>query len=250
LRDAHFARERVWPAGRFANGGSRGDREGGLPTARARPILRAVMRAPLAISILLIGCAHAPPPEPGEALAAYASALERNDARAAYALLAPPVRAHTSEADFAARWRSSTEERRAQAAELRASLRGPRAIDEWAAVVFPDGGRVPLARDDDGWRLTSTALGEAHAATPVEALRQLAQALEARRFDLVVNLLGEPLRSEVERQLRERLEQLRAALDQGRELEVVGDRARLQYGPGFRIDLHRQGGEWRIHDLN
>ncbi len=208
------------------------------------------MRPLLALVTLAAGCAHAPPTEPRDALSAWADALERDDPHAAFALLAPSLRAH-GEADFAARWKASRAERLAEAGALRAALHGGAPpVEEWAAVVFPDGARVPLTRDGDGWRLTTTALGEAHAGTPVEALRQLAHALEQRRFDLVLNLLGEPLRAEVERQIRERLEQLRAALDQGREVEVTGDRARLRYGPGFHVDLRRQGGEWRIHDLN
>ena len=94
------------------------------------------------------------------------------------------------------------------------------------------------------------ALGELHAATPEEALRLFAKALEARQFDFVLALLGEPLGIEVDRQLRERIERLRIALETGLPLEVTGDRARLQYDPRFRLDLKRQEGEWRIVDLN
>src|SRR5258708_25391730 len=61
----------------------------------------------------LIGCARAPlvaRPEPG--LAAYRRALERDDARAAYALLAADVRQRVTEAEFTARWRATVEERK------------------------------------------------------------------------------------------------------------------------------------------
>jgi hypothetical protein len=200
----------------------------------------------------LLGCASTPPPKPEGAVRQYLAALDRDDPHGAYTLLQPSLRAHVTESDFTQRWRSSTEERRTQADRLRVALAPGEhpPVGEWAAIIFPDGARVPLARDAGSWHLTSTELGELHAATPAEALRLFVQAAEARRFDVLLNLLGDPLRSEVERQLRERLDKLKAALGKARDLDVSGDRARLLYGSGFHIDLRRQNGEWRVFDLN
>jgi hypothetical protein len=197
---------------------------------------------------LAAGCAR-PVPEPQSVLGSYVAALERDDPCAAWTLLARPVRIRISEAEFTRRWRESPDERRAQAARLRARLAaaGP---DPRAALTFPDGSQVALVREERQWRMVSATLGDLHAATPEEALRHFVTAVESRRYDLLLGILADPLRGEVERQVRERLERLRAALDRPHDLEVNGDRARFQYDPRFRIDLQRQNGEWRVYDLN
>lgn len=206
------------------------------------------MRVARALVLLAAaGCGHAPPPGPAAVLLLFRDALDGDDPHTAYGLLAASVRTRLPEAEFTTRWRAASDDRRDQAARLR---RPPQTVDLWAAVLLADGASVPLLREPAGWRLTSTALGELRAATPDAALRLLARALEARRFDLLLGILADPLRSEVERQLRERLERLKAALDKGAEVEVIGDRANLQYDSRFHIELRRQDGEWRIHGLN
>jgi PAS domain-containing protein len=204
----------------------------------------------LVLLLALAGCGAPGLPAPRSAVAAYLSALERDDPHAAWALLSDPVRARLREPAFRERWSASADERKAQAAALKAALDRGGPLDEWASVVFPDGQRVPVAREAGAWRLTSTSLDQAHAATPAEALERLADAIAARRFDQVLSLLAEPLRGAVEHQLAERIERLRAALASGQPIEVVGDRALLQYDPRFRVELRREGGEWRVLDLN
>ncbi len=207
------------------------------------------MKARACLMWLLAGCGRAATPDPAVALRSYLTALERDDPKAAWASLSSATRAQAPEGDFIARWRASPTERAQQVAWLRARLAGG-PPSQWAAVVFTDGTRIPLTHDADGWRLGTTALGEARATTPEEALRAFARAVEERRFDQLLGLLAEPLRGEVERQLRERIERLQAALQKGAAIEVNGDRARLQYDPRFRLDLRRQDGQWRIFDLN
>ncbi len=208
------------------------------------------MKARFCLLWVLAGCGHAPPPGPEEAIRGYLRALEQDDPDVGWSLLSASAQAHTSREDFIRRWRESRTERQEQAARLRSEAASPTALSQWAAIGFTDGTRVPLRREAGGWRLVGTTLGELRAATPEDALRALAQALESRRYDLLLAVLGGPLRSEVERQLRERLERLRGALQKGAAIEVTGDRAHLQYDPRFRVELKRQDGEWRIYDLN
>lgn len=209
-------------------------------------MLAALKAARLFPLLWLAGCGHAAVP-PESAVQLYVAALERNDAHAAYGMLSTAVRLRLPESEFAERWRLATDERHVQSERLKASATQ---TVESATLVFHDGRRVAMARDGRQWRITGTAIGELHAATPEDALRLLVQALDARRYDLVIGVLAEPLRSEVERQLRERLEGLKAALGKSPSVEVIGDRARLQYDPRFRVELEREDGEWRILDLN
>jgi PAS domain-containing protein len=195
-----------------------------------------------------MGCARAPLPEPTTAVRRYLDALDRDDPHAAWMELSSAARARLPEREFTDRWRASADERRSQAAQLKASLAAP-AVRQWAAVVFVDGGRVPIARDGGEWRLATTALSELHAATPQEALALLARALESRRYDLLFAVLSESTRAAVEAELRERTERLKAALEHPN-LEINGDTARLQYDPRFHVELRRQEGEWRVLNMN
>jgi len=36
----------------------------------------------------------------------------------------------------------------------------------------------------------------------------------------------------------------------GQEIEVTGNRARIQYDPRFKIELVNEDGEWRVLDLD
>jgi len=194
------------------------------------------------------GCAHSPSvARPESGLAAYAKALERDDPRAAWALLAADARQRSSEADFTARWRATVEERKAQQAELAAAVAAGH-VTEQARVVRPDGRAGFAVLEPAGWRVTNPRSSEPGPQTPEEALRRFARALELRSFDALLALLSDPLRGLVERELDERLTLLKKAL--GQPVTVDGDHARLLYDPRFHVDLKRENGAWRVADFN
>ena len=85
--------------------------------------------------------------------------------------------------------------------------------------------------------------------TPQEALRLLLLAAEQRNFSALLRILSSEQRQALEAQLSERIERLRAALLRP-SIEVSGDRARIEYDPRFFIELTREGGSWRVTDLN
>ena len=68
--------------------------------------------------------------------------------RHAWRLLAAPERTRLPQAEFAARWRASRDERHAQEAALRSALAAAAPLEEWASVVFPDGQRVACGGKD------------------------------------------------------------------------------------------------------
>lgn len=203
------------------------------------------MRMAIAAALVLAGCA-ARARSPQATLLAYAQAIEQQDPRAAYLLLAHDRRAQLSESEFAARFRAGTAELRVQARHLRqAALTGR--LHERARVE--SAGRVSLLeREPAGWRVSVPGRIELGAQTPEEALRRFVQALEERSFDALLRLLAEPLRGAVERELAERLSRLKAAL--GKPIPLDADRARIRYDPRYHLDLLRENGQWRVADFN
>jgi hypothetical protein len=201
---------------------------------------------PCLAALALAGCVSGAVPDPSATLSAYAAAVARDDAHAAYGLLAASVRARLPEAEFTARWRATVAERRQHAEALRRAAGEHR----WRQTAHVESaGRVsPLVRETAGWRVDAPRRIEVGAATPEEALRRFVQALEDRNLDGFLRLLSEPLRQSIERELGERLTRLKAAL--GKPVTVEGERARVRYDPRYHIDLQRENGQWRVADFN
>lgn len=193
-----------------------------------------------------IGCAHRAQPrmiDPVPALTAWSDAIAHNDAHAAYRLLSSSLRARQTENDFELQWKLAQADLTAQREALvHSQVR--RASGELA-----DGRAWPLTRDTDGWRIGAARPLEPGGDTPEDALRRLVAAVEARDFDAVVALLGEPLRSTLEEALAERLARLKAALKKGA-VEATGNGARIRYDPRYHLDLVQENGRWRIADFN
>jgi hypothetical protein len=200
------------------------------------------MRA-LVLTALMAGCAGPAAPAPSATVARWLAANAHDDPHAAYPLLADSVRRATPEKEFAARWRTTVEERRGQAAAL-----GPLAAREHAEARFPDGRTEPLARDPEGWRLLAPRPLAAGAATPEEAVRRFAAALEQHDFDGLLALLADPLRSIVERELADRLTRVRDSLN--KEIKIDGAHARIRFDQRYYLDLTQENGRWRISDFN
>jgi hypothetical protein len=200
----------------------------------------------LSALLLLSACATAPSADPSSLLQAWTRAVDRNDPHAAYALLSSGTRAQITEAAFTIEWRASAEERRAQAAALRAQT-GKHSWRETAQVVSA-GRTSPVVRESVGWRIGAPRRTDVGAPTPEDALRRFVQALEERSFDAFLRLLAEPLRGVVERELAERLTALKTAV--GKPIAVEGEHARVRYDPRYHIDLRRENGQWQVADFN
>jgi hypothetical protein len=199
----------------------------------------------LILAALLSGCASVPRPEASTVVARYLASEARDDPEGAYALLSESARKQLSKGEFVARWRASVAERQAQAGALKARLEK---LEERAEIELADGRVAALAREGRGWRLAAPRPLAPGASTPEEALARLVRALEERDFDAMLSLLGEPLRSVVERELGARLARLREA--RGRGLQIDGERARLRYDSHYYIELRRDSGRWRVVDFN
>jgi hypothetical protein len=196
--------------------------------------------------LLAVGCARGAGPAPTTAVRAWLAAQGRDDPAAGYQLLAGGVRRTLPPAEFAARWRSLAEERKAQTAALSPLATRPPA--ERASAHFLDGREADLVREPGGWRLTGPRIASAGAASPEDAVRLFAEALEHHDLDGLLELLADPLRSQVERELADRLSRVKTSLH--KEIQVDGDRARIRLDERYYLELSRENGRWRVSDFN
>jgi hypothetical protein len=243
----------------------------------------------LAVSLALAGCAARPPTAltPLLTLSRYREALERDDPKAAYALLGQAVQQSLPYDQFAQQWQDTKAERSTQAAQLSQVLGGGLArvgapaepklsaaagpvgsavtptLTVRAVVTLPQGAQLILAPapaaqfvagQSSLWRGLDPDLRAVRAQTPEAALRLLLAAAEQRNYPALLRLLTKSERQSLEAELTERIERLRANLSRGQPIETTTetttDRARIQYDPRFFIDLRREQDGWRIADFN
>jgi len=192
----------------------------------------------------LSGCAAAPTPDARATLRAWVDATTRDDPHAAYGLLSAELRRTLSEATFTRRFHEQSEERSA-AAE---ALGRPGLAPVVAARVRFGRRQIQAVREPDRWRLRGPRSTEVGASTPEEALTRFVNALEARDLVALLQLLGDPLRGAVEREINDRLSKLKSAL--GKPIAIEGERATVRYDDTYHIDLIQENGIWRVYDLN
>ena len=189
---------------------------------------------------------------PEGTIAAYRSALERDDPEAAYRLLSPTLQQHLPYEKWVARWKETTFERDAQRKQLAADPK----LALQAAITLPQGTVLLMAPNPartatTRWQVAEPDLATVHAETPEQALHLLMQAVEQRNYFAILRLLSASERKALEAELRERAERLRQSLARPKPgIEVRGDRVHFQYDPRFFIDLVRERDGWRVLDLN
>jgi len=122
-------------------------------------------------------------------------------------------------------------------------------ITAHAMLAYPSGPRATLSLEKNTeWKIEESIAVAPAAATPIEAIRAFIRAVEQRSYEAVMRTLAKSVRENIERDIEERISKLKAALNQ--EIEVTGNRARLQYDPKFRIELLNEDGQWRVQDLD
>lgn len=209
---------------------------------------RALLLAALAACGSVIG--KAPPAQEG--VAALVKALEADDPRAAYSLLAKETRRKVSFEEFAVQWKASKAERAWQAKLLAAELQGHPAVGERAIVTYPDGKSVALEREDKRWRLEAALVSRVRATKPRDAIRMFADAVRHNDLEGVLRTLTMRRREGLARQINGFLAGIDRKVD-GKLEEIGTDRAELRWdenGVRFRIVLRREDDEWRIDDIH
>jgi hypothetical protein len=188
---------------------------------------------------------------PAPQLHAWADAVKRDDAHAAYNLLSPAQQKKESFDEFERRWKDTKPERDAQAAALEAGLRDAPSLGEKATVTLSDQKTTSLVHERGEWHMEAPLLGAARASSPQEALALFAAALEDRSVEGVMRLLTSTRRDGLNDQLTLFITGMKSHA--GGEIQVTGDRATMQWNDGkhrWKITLRQENGEWRIDDFD
>jgi len=203
----------------------------------------------LAGLVALVGCGAAGPgrstPEPRSALRAWAAAVRARDAGAAYALLDERARSETDAARFQALFDANHAELTAQAQALDA--RAASDVRARARLTLVDGEVVALVLEDGAWRIDGGVLDAPGLRAPEDAIAALRRALARRSLPGVLRVLSRETRADVEAEIARFLEASGdvAAL----ETRTEGDTAEVRLGSGVRVTLVREGGAWRVVDV-
>jgi hypothetical protein len=183
---------------------------------------------------------------PSQVVDKYIAAVESNRPDLAYQLLDEEVRRRVSKSEFITRWRDARKELSHQAAMLK-QVKGPTEVH--ARVDYPSGLRAQLVYVDSSWKIqknvTSAPLSTP---TPADAIKAFIWAVEKRDYQAVMKLVSKSMRETIEREITDRLERLKEGLN--REIEVTGNKARLRYDRRYKLELIKEGGQWKILDFD
>jgi hypothetical protein len=222
------------------------------PLPGRRPAPCAAGLVPLAALVAaLVACGPRPTRTPPRLRDAHVAALRADDPAAAYALLAPAVRAAVSYEEFEARWKTD-------AAEHEAAIAAAEALDPALAApihggltVHPGGRVLRWTQVDDDLRVVDGLPGRPDTSTPAQAVRAFVAAV--RRADLAElrALLGEGLAAAVSEDWSVRVDVIERALEEPGALDLSADlrRAELRYETGRALTLEQTPQGWRITGL-
>jgi hypothetical protein len=191
------------------------------------------------------GCASGAVPDPRAAAQAYAEAAMRGDSAALYALLTKASREARSRAEVTAIVDNERTELSEQGRDL---LRPDLRVDATALLRYADGEEAALDLRDGRYGVTAAGALPGGARTPEEALDQLRRVLARRSYAALIRVLSPATRAALENDLRALVEGLSepTALP----VQVTGDVALVSIPGGHQVKLKREGGIWRVDDLD
>lgn len=179
---------------------------------------------------------------------AYSEALREKDAQALRAMLTEQSRTELSAADVKRLLGDNQAELGKKAAALEGCTKSESCRPETRAqLTFADGSETELVSEGGSFRLVAAGNVPAAPATPEAALVEFRLALERRSLPLLLGLLEQGKRKELEGSFDLLVEALRG-LDQGW-VETRGDRARVELPGGVHVSLRRVRGSWWIEDI-
>lgn len=201
------------------------------------------------------GCARASQQSSPEAtVRKLATALRNDDAASAYALMSKDYRAQHSLEDF----QKQIADNKTEARVLAEALQKPESARRHADVTLSNGTTVKLEDDGGRWLMVTPVVDFYPQGTPREALASFVRAVEAQRWDIVLKLMPEAERGDLDaatlgnnlKSQREELERMVALLKASLEspIEEVADRATMPYGESYTARFVREDELWRIED--
>ncbi len=201
--------------------------------------------AALTVATACVACAPARVPDPAEAARAYASAAERGDTEALYAMMTSASQQARSKGDLVA----MLSDERTELAEQGKALSGPDVRVEATAVLrFRDGEEAALDLRGGAYGVSEAGALPGGSRTPEGALDQLRRVLARRSYAGLMRVLSQPTRATVETDLRTLVDGLGAP--ETLPVQLAGDTAVIQVPGGHQVKLRREGGIWRVEDFD
>lgn len=199
----------------------------------------------VAAAIWACGCASQRVPDPKVTARAYASAAQRGDAEAVYALLTPEgQRALGREGT-----RQLVRESKAELARTAQAINGAGAqVEARAEARFADGESANLVLEDGRFRVDAASLLPARPRTPSEALAGFRRALARRSYPALMALMTADSRGALESDLGALVRGLEHA--ETLDIQTNGDAAEVVLPSGHRIQLRREAGIWHVLDFD
>jgi hypothetical protein len=190
-------------------------------------------------------CSPARVPDPAEAARAYASAAQRGDMAALYAMMTSASREARSRGELEA----MLDGERAELADQGKALSGPDVRVEASAVLhFADGEEAALDLQDGRYGVSAAGALPGGARTPEGALDQLRRVLARRSYAGLMRVLSQPTRAAIENDLRTLVEGLGAP--ETLPVQQQGDTAVVQIPGGHQVKLRRESGIWHVEDFD
>ncbi|HEX4477797.1 MAG TPA: hypothetical protein VH142_22065 [Polyangiaceae bacterium] len=191
------------------------------------------------------GCAGSAIPDPRAAVAAYATAAERGDARGVYAMLTDEAkRAYGPDGTR----RLLDDARLEIVREAKNAGSAKSVVHAVAEVRYVDGERADLDVENGHFRVSAAAGLPAGARTVAEALGELRGALAERSYAALVRILSTDTRGAIEVDMRSLVSGLEHP--DALEVKVHGETAEVDVPGGHKVLLRREAGVWRVHDFD
>lgn len=208
--------------------------------------------------VALAGCggAAADAPTPQATVRSFATALNENRYEDAYKLMSAEYRDRVSYEDFE---KQLNEDRRETMDIGHALSRSQSQVRQEAVLEYGDQAELKLRYESGRWHLADNPIALYDQSTPRAALLAFVNAMERRRYDIVMRLVP---KTEKEGVTAERMEEAWAG--EGREevermlntlrghlqdpIEVIGSHATMPYGDRLRVEFVLEDGAWKIED--
>lgn len=215
----------------------------------------------LIVLLTLLGAAGCRPKAattPHSTLTAYTRAIEEDRLDDAYALLSEESRGALSLDAFKDLVRKNPNEVKALLEAAKGEERPPYIRAEFKT---DDDQVLTLIYEDGAWRIDQAAVNLYDQSEPRVALRSFVRAYERKRYDILVlfvpesqkeELTPEVLKNSWEGEQKVEMEQLIEGLRthlESAQIELLGERATMSYGPGGLVEFVREQGVWKIEDL-
>jgi hypothetical protein len=200
---------------------------------------------PVCLSLLFTACASQRVPDPKVTARAYASAAQRGDADAIYALLTPEGQRALGQTGT----RQLVHESKGELTRTARAVGGDGArVEASAEARFSDGESAILVLENGRFFVDAASLLPARPRTPSQALSGLRRALARRSYPALMALMTSDSQGALESDLGSLVSGLEhpETLD----IQVNGDSAEVQLPTGHRVLLKRETGIWRVLDFD